>query len=201
MGLLHYWVNKPLLPQGQAVHERLGALGVSPRDLDHVVLTHLHDDHASGLALVKEAKRILVSDTELRVAISSMMMYERKFWSDIELQSFAFDRQLEPEMSLGLVSNYHDLFGDGSLLLINTPGHTQGMASVLLRGEQGYVILCADAAYSRYAIDHNLLPGIVTDVRMAQKTMGWLRYHIQATHCLGVIANHDPLQLPGMIEI
>lgn len=201
LGLIHYLVNKPILPQGQAIDEQLEHLGLSPKDLDCVVLTHLHDDHASGLALVKEAKRIVVSDVEYQKAMSSPLMYERKFWAGIDLECFEYDRELSADLGRGLVTMYHDLLGDGSVLLVNTPGHTLGMSAILLRGESGYIILCADAAYSQYAIDNNILPGITVDDALAQRSLDWLRLHNSEPNCLGVYANHDRDIKPHIIEL
>ena len=51
------------------------------------------------------------------------------------------------------VDGEHDLFGDGSVLLLPTFGHTPGHQSVLLRAESGDVVLCADACYFLAWID------------------------------------------------
>lgn len=65
---LHNKINKPVQAPGEAVDEVLASMGVQPSDLDYVVLSHLHTDHASGLKLVKDAKNILVSEEELAYA-------------------------------------------------------------------------------------------------------------------------------------
>lgn len=46
---LHNKINKPVQAPGEAVDEVLASMGVQPSDLDYVVLSHLHTDHASGL--------------------------------------------------------------------------------------------------------------------------------------------------------
>ena len=53
---------------GWSVDERLAALDYKPSDIDYLLLSHLHCNHVSGLKQVKDAKNILISETELRIA-------------------------------------------------------------------------------------------------------------------------------------
>jgi N-acyl homoserine lactone hydrolase len=57
--------SKAVLPPGEAVTEQLAALGLSPAELDAVLLTHLDVDHASGIGLVRDAKKFFVNAAEL----------------------------------------------------------------------------------------------------------------------------------------
>lgn len=60
-----------MLPAGEAIDEQMQSrLGLKPEDLDYVLLTHLDCDHANGLRLVRDAKRILVSEDEMKGATS-----------------------------------------------------------------------------------------------------------------------------------
>ena len=82
--LLHYLVNKPLQKPGESVDEVLDAMGIGSADLDYVVLSHLHTDHASGLKLVKDAKNILVSRDELTFATKEKIKYVHHMWRSEE---------------------------------------------------------------------------------------------------------------------
>ena len=53
-------MNKAVLPAGQAIHEQLAQLGYKPSDIDYILMSHMHCDHADGLRLVKHAKRIML---------------------------------------------------------------------------------------------------------------------------------------------
>lgn len=66
-----YVTNQGRIENGAAIDEQLAALGIRPADLDLVLLSHLDCDHANGLKLVADAKRILVSKDEL--AFSEMV--------------------------------------------------------------------------------------------------------------------------------
>lgn len=64
LGRLHYYLNQGVVPTGEAVDEQLSAMGIKTSDLDYVIMSHMHSDHASGLKLVKDAKKILLSEEE-----------------------------------------------------------------------------------------------------------------------------------------
>ena len=57
LGWFHWHINKADLPEGQAIHEQLTAMGIKTSELDYVLLSHLHSDHASGLKLLTDAKK------------------------------------------------------------------------------------------------------------------------------------------------
>lgn len=78
-----YFANKAVLPEGQAVYEQLEKMGIRPKDLDFVMLSHLHCDHADGLRLVKDAKRIMVSDLEYKAASRDKIRYLAHEWKGV----------------------------------------------------------------------------------------------------------------------
>ena len=57
MGVGHFLINQGILPKGESITEQLEKLGIFPQDLDFVIMTHLHTDHASGLRQLKDAKK------------------------------------------------------------------------------------------------------------------------------------------------
>ena len=59
MGIGHFLLNQGVLPEGESVVEQLAALNIAPKDLDFVIMTHLHTDHASGLKQLVGAKKFL----------------------------------------------------------------------------------------------------------------------------------------------
>ena len=57
LGVGHFLINQGVLPKGESAVEQLEKIGIAPRDLDYIILTHLHTDHASGLRQFKDAKK------------------------------------------------------------------------------------------------------------------------------------------------
>ena len=126
MGLGHFLLNQGLVPPGESLVEQLAAINIAPEDLDFVIMTHLHTDHASGLQSVRNAKKILVSAAELRDTEKYPIRYVSSMWRGINFETFEFN-----DTGVGSVGKSLDLFGDGSVELVNIPGHTSGLTKNL----------------------------------------------------------------------
>ena len=48
LGVGHFLINQGILPKGESAVEQLEKIGIAPRDIDFVILTHLHTDHVSA---------------------------------------------------------------------------------------------------------------------------------------------------------
>lgn len=180
-------INTGYLPMGWSVDERLAALGYKPSDIDYLLLSHLHCDHVSGLKQVKDAKNILVSEPELRIANKLPMVYLPHEWKGVNLQTYQYDHT-----DLGPFNESFDLFGDGSIVQIHTPGHASGMSATRIQGSDGkFVLLAADTGYSSMSWEKMLTPGICTSRKKAITSLGWVREQAHKDNCIAAIANHD----------
>lgn len=180
-------INKGYLPAGWAVDERLETLGFKTSDLDYVYMSHLHCDHASGLKLVKNAKKILVSSEEWQVANKVPLVYLPHEWAGVNVQTYDFEQS-----KIGPFNKSFDIFGDGSVIQIFTPGHSAGLTSTLVRGSGGrYVLLAADVGYARQSWEKMLTPGICVNRNQAITSLGWTREMAHNPLCIKALANHD----------
>jgi N-acyl homoserine lactone hydrolase len=131
-------------PEDEAASQ-LERLGLRPSDVRWVVLSHLHTDHAGGLAPFVAAE-VLVARTEWQAAqgLSGRVRgYLPQYWPAGLVPTLVdFDGP-----ALGPFAGSHDIAGDASLLLVPTPGHTRGHAALLVRGEAGGVLLGGDLAH------------------------------------------------------
>ncbi|WP_125767192.1 N-acyl homoserine lactonase family protein [Lapidilactobacillus wuchangensis] len=187
-------INTGYLPAGWAVDERLANLGYRPEDLDYVLMSHLHCDHASGLQLIKNAPKIMVSASEWQIANRLPLVYLPKEWQGVKIQTYQYQHQ-----GVGPFGEAWDVFDDGSLLQIATPGHASGMSTTLVRGRDGrYVLLAADVGYSQTSWEQMITPGICTSRKKAITSLGWLGAMAQDPACLKVLVNHDP-QVPQQV--
>lgn len=196
---LLYQVNQGVLPLGEAVDEQLAQLGVKPSDLDYVLLTHLDCDHANGLRQVSEAKRILVAASELAFAgkfPNNMVRYQRAWWGGIPLDAFEWnDTQGPAEKS-------YDLFDDGSIVLVNIPGHADGLFAVKVTGADGrFALLFSDGGYAEKSWREMILPGIASDRTAQKRSLAWIREQSLSPLCVESLANHDPAVKPHVIEL
>ena len=118
---------------GQAVPAQLRALGIEPAEVRVVVMTHLHSDHASGIAEFPEST-FVVSSAEWEAAGRAAALkgyWPRQFDHAFDWRTLDFE---SPDAgSFATFGRAFDLFGDGSVRLVFTPGHTAGHLSVVLR--------------------------------------------------------------------
>ncbi|MGX7069703.1 N-acyl homoserine lactonase family protein [Gemella bergeri] len=196
--LFQYPVNKADLPSGQAVTEQLEKLGYKSEDLDYVLLSHLHCDHADGLRLVKNAKKIMVSEEEWQAANSNKIKYLSHEWKGVNIETFELEKT-----GAGPFGKSFDLFGDGSVEMIWIPGHSKGLCATKVKSlnDEHYVLLASDAGYAARSWEENLTPGVVENREQAQKSLDWVKTHTINENCIEVLANHDDKVEPHIIQL
>lgn len=184
-----YWGR---LPEGKAIYEQLSGLGVSPADLRAVVLSHLHSDHVSGLEHVADAEEILVSRPEWDAR--NDFGYIPSMWDGIEIDSFELE-----DIPFGPFETGLDLFGDGAIYLVYTPGHSQGHVSVLANTASGWVLLAGDVGYASRSWEEGILPGVTTSDEEMAASLDWVSEFAAREDCVAALANHDPEVSPVTI--
>lgn len=182
------------LPEGEAIDEKLKQKGFHQRDLDYVVLSHMHTDHVSGLKHVKDAKKIIVSEKEWKAA-NHDFGYVKTMWDGMKVSPFLFETIPFGPFHKGL-----DLFQDQSIYLVYTPGHSKGHVSVLVKVSKGWVLLASDVGYSTRSWEEQILPGVTTDVYQMRQSLQWVKEFSDRSDCFKVLANHDPDIGEGCIE-
>ena len=124
--------------------------GVTREQIDIVILSHLHSDHV-GTADQFPNATIIVRRKEYDYAIRPDYFMTRVYsvFNDMPDLDYYFIKGDEA----------FDVFGDGCLVLISTPGHTPGHQSLILQTqESGIIVLTADACYTSQNLDQSLLP-------------------------------------------
>lgn len=195
-----YMCNQGVLPTGQSISEQLHTMGLKDSDLDYVLLTHLDCDHANGLDGVAHAKHILCSAAELHFATHGGMVnhirYQSRWWRNTALQTFDWNGTEGP------AHHSYDLFGDGSIVLINILGHSDGLCAVRIRNAKGrFVLLCADGGYARRSWEDMITSGIATNRQAQRQSLQWIREQSFSPDCAGVYASHDTEVTPHVIEL
>ncbi len=192
-----YNVNQGQIPLGEAVDEQLETMGIKPADLDYVLLTHLDCDHANGLRAVKDAKHIIVAQEELDCARKNgFIRYKKKWWEGVDLQT------IEWNGTEGPTGKSFDLFGDGSIKMINIPGHCDGLCAVKITREDGkYVLLFSDGGYATKSWKEMITSGVSLDKEMQRKSLQWIREQSLDPNCIESLATHDTDIKPHVIEL
>ena len=192
-----YNVNQGQIPLGEAVDEQLATMDIKPSDLDYVLLTHLDCDHANGLRAVKDAKHILVAAEELECARKNgFIRYKKKWWEGVDMQT------IEWNGTEGPAGKSFDLFGDGSIKMINIPGHCDGLCAVKITREDGkYVLLFSDGGYATKSWKEMITSGVSLDKEMQRKSLMWIREQSMDANCIESLATHDTDIKPHVIDL
>lgn len=187
--------STPILKKEEALIYQLDRMGLKPENIDAVYLSHLDFDHTSGLVDLTKAKAFHASKPEIEDTKFHLLRYQRNTFDMVDLQPFEFQ-----ETGIGPKGKSYDVFGDGSVLFVNTPGHTDGLLSVLVKDGNGkYIILASDTVYLQRSIDEGILPGYCMSTYDAAKSVEWLKEKKQDPNCLLITGNHDPSIQPQTI--
>jgi glyoxylase-like metal-dependent hydrolase (beta-lactamase superfamily II) len=190
-----YWGNaidsyRPVMDRSEGCVAQIAALGLVPEDIRFVALSHLHSDHTGAVGRFPQATHI-VQRREHQYAFTpdwfAAAAYIRK----------DFDRAgllwhfLEAE-----ATDFYDLYGDGTLRMIFTPGHTLGHQSFLVTlPNSGPFLLAADAVYTLDHWQEKALPGFVASTVDAVRSVRKLRALAERTGAV-LVPGHDPETWP-----
>jgi N-acyl homoserine lactone hydrolase len=161
------------------VANQLRARDTDPTSVDIVVLSHLHFDHTGGLAQIPDA-RVVIQKTE----------WQAGFDDDLSAANSFRKEDYDLGHDLVTVDGEHDLFGDGLVTCLPTPGHTPGHQSLRVRLDSGEIVLCADCAYFAATLDGAPLPPFGHDHDQHTASIEALRSLGRAGATL--IPGHDP---------
>ena len=122
----------------------LGSLGVTPADLDLVVLTHMHGDHMDGA--VHLDRPVLVHDEEWRFQHAPMARAFQRLLHQPIPGGVRFEQVALDGGPFGAFERSRRLTEDGRVVAVATPGHTPGHISVIAIDDEGrHVLIAGDA--------------------------------------------------------
>jgi N-acyl homoserine lactone hydrolase len=169
------------MTEAQHCVAQLEALGVDPGSITHIVHTHLHIDHTGALGHFPDAE-VVVHERELEAARAA---------SSPEATGYVRADYERPELRWHTWSGELDLFGDGTVRLIETPGHSAGHTSLLLLlDDTGPMLLTADASDNRDMFEGRAHPRALYSREQGNASMRKLRAIAENTGAL-VVFGHD----------
>lgn len=167
---------------------QLARFGIGPDSVRYVVQTHLHIDHAGALGHFPDAT-VVVHARELEAARGAESPTATGYVHE------DFDR---PELRWELAEGEVDLFDDGAIRLIETPGHSAGHMSLLVSlKETGLVMLTADAADNRAQWEGRAHPRALFSREHASRSLESLRGIARELDPL-IVFGHDPENWAGL---
>jgi glyoxylase-like metal-dependent hydrolase (beta-lactamase superfamily II) len=186
----------------QPLPARLRQLGIPRGGIDVVVMTHLHLDHAGSLNEL-DGVIVVVGKEEWRSAHGGKQMVRgylpRQFDLAHDFRLIDFDG---PEInSFASFGRSFDLFGDGSIVLVSTRGHTSGHLSVVARLKDRECLIAGDAIYTRRSLSGDDVPLVLADEHNYRRSVREIRSYQQMTPSALVIPGHDVELFAGLDEI
>lgn len=179
--LIVYHVDRTLTSQ-------LAEIGLAPADVTYVILSHSHGDHIGNVKLFPDSE-VILQKAEYDW-INSGPQTDPKLNT---LTALARDLLGHPK-KLRLINGDLDLYGDGSVDLISTPGHTPGSQSLMVRlAKSGYIILSGDVVHSKGNFERRTVPALNTDRAQSRASMQRIR-SIMQTRRAQMFINHDKAQ-------
>ena len=181
------------LEQGRDVPAQLRAKDLSPGEIEYVILTHLHLDHASAISEFPQSTFVL-SAQEWEAATTArppILAGYRPQHYDHAFDYSTVDFDADFISSYGPFGRTFDLFGDGSVRLAFTPGHTLGHLSVILRLPRRDFVIGADVSYSWRQLQGGPEPWRVADRHSWQRSRKELWAYHEAYPYAIVLPGHD----------
>jgi glyoxylase-like metal-dependent hydrolase (beta-lactamase superfamily II) len=173
----------------QEIGPQIERVGFSTDDVRWVVLTHLHTDHAGGIAHFRNSE-FLVTRTELEHAsgaLGKLRGYLPHRWPE-RFSPTPIDFTDSP---FGAISATRPLTAAGDVTLLSTPGHTPGHMSVAIDLPERLVILAGDTSYTEQLMLEATADGVTNDPATARATLTALRTLAQ-TRPTVYLPSHDP---------
>ena len=177
----------------QAIPAQLRARGIDPREIEIVIMTHLHLDHASAISEFTESVYVLgqhewaavqaprpTFSGYVRRHVRHAVDYREVVYSDRSVDSYStFGRSF-------------DLFGDGSIRLVYTPGHSQGHQSVIVRLKDREALLTGDATYFLRTLDDERRGIAMADEHNWHRSLREVQLYRRENPDALIIPGHDP---------
>ncbi|MFD0278094.1 MBL fold metallo-hydrolase [Kitasatospora sp. NPDC127111] len=150
------WAARPRLDAAATAVRRIRALGHDPRDVRHIVLTHLDPDHAGGIGDFPHARIHVLAD-ELRAALAPANRAERDRYRSAQWAHGPHWAEHRPDAADESWYGFRALPvlpGDApDFLLVPLPGHTRGHCGVAVRDADRWLLHCGDAYFSHADVD------------------------------------------------
>ncbi len=178
------FTTDPISPTlNRTLRDQLQQINIKAEDIDIVGISHYHGDHI-GQAIQFPKAKLLIGANDLKVL--------KQTPPPAGVDAAAFAPWLTGGSPVDAVAVDRDVFGDGSVVMVNTPGHTPGSHSLLVRLPKfGPVVLSGDTVHFNEQVTNNNVPSFNTDRAQSLASMNRL-YGIQKDLPATLIIQHEP---------
>src|SRR6266849_1204595 len=189
MGAFRTSVGTPAMEKGQDILSQLKRAKLPGEKVRHIILPDLRLDHTGELASFPLAQPIVAS-AEYQTATDEKdsALTLPKEYDDVRAWQFIDFAGTAP---LGTFRAHRDLFGDGSVLLIDATGATAGGLAVLVRLPAAPILLCGNLAWTKEQYFYTRLPGLLFDRDAWWERIWRLKKFKDLVPELAVLPDHD----------
>lgn len=194
-------------PGRDPVVKQLPRLGLDPNSVRHIILSHLHWDHAGGIHDFPNAE-IIVGKKEWEAATaknSHRHAYIREQYERIDPSRLRLISTVSGKKCLTFPDSC-DVFGDGGFVMIDLPGHTEGLMGLLLTMPSGRrFLLGGDSFYFPENLESKspkskLMKKLVHEQDEADRTIEKLYDLMMKEQSLEMVGCHDH-RIPGRFNL
>jgi glyoxylase-like metal-dependent hydrolase (beta-lactamase superfamily II) len=169
----------------RSLTDQLAEIGLKTTDMTYVAVSHTHGDHIGNMRLFQDST-ILIQRAEYAWISSPDGPNDNVN----QLKALARNLMGTPK-HLDLLDGDTDVFGDGSVTLVSTPGHTPGSQSLMVHlRNSGFIILSGDVVHLEENFEKDTVPSLNTDKAASIASMERVRRMI-ATYKAKFFINHD----------
>ena len=177
---------RPVMKEENFVVNQLRNINIDPKDIKYVIISHLHLDHTGGIGYFPNATYI-VQKEDLSHA------YNPVFFQKDSYIKADFDKKVKWFTLNGYLDDGFDLFNDGTVKIIFTPGHTPGHQSLLLSLENsGKVLLTGDAVHLSVSLEQDILPAQYLCYSAGDYVKSVARLRMMRDNGVKLYVGHDP---------
>lgn len=200
LGRVMAWASRARIEPGRDVPAQLRERGIDALELETVVLTHLHFDHASGISEYPNATFVL-AEREWSAA-TTMDRPEMQGYNTSHFD-YLFDYRTIDFDAAG-ISSYasfgrtFDLLGDGSIRLAFTPGHTEGHCAVIARLRDRDFVIAGDAIYTHAQLEGAHPPPRPVDMHNWKRSLRDLQQFARTYPRAVIVPGHDADHWPRL---
>ena len=209
-----YWGNRffhrcimrtQFMPQRDALVHQLPRLGFKPVDVKNIIISHLHWDHTGGMRDFPNAHFIINrKEWDFASKLSGVPLFKNAFIKE-QFCGAGLDIELietDPRKPFKNFQASYDIFGDGSMVLVDMPGHSPGLMGLYLTMPSGRCFLfSADTFYFPEGLEQKrpkskLMQSLVSEGPEAGSSIDKIYKLMQSEPKLEIVGSHD-YRLPG----